>query len=242
MATLLEESRNWVDTVEYAQGIKDRFDEAVNADIELGEHRDYIEKHGYGWGERCFHWLWRLIVDEMPRVFSFLEIGVYKGQVLSLVRLLANRTGRAAFINGVTPLSKTSGVTGQFPDFDDADFGKCIENLHSCYGLEQPHLIVGDSTDTAIQEKAVERGPYDIVYIDGCHETPYVISDLMHYPPMLKPGGLLVIDDVGRDLRMPKGFFKGIESVCVAVRSLIETNPDYEHVIAVVHNRVWRRT
>lgn len=240
MATLAQESKDWVDSVEYAQDIKDRFDSLVNSDLQLQGHRDHIEASGLGFGERCFHWLWKLLIDEMPSPFSFLEIGVYKGQVLSLVRLLADRTDRRSHVVGVTPLSKTSG-TGQFPDFDDADFGKCIEDLHDRYDLKQPRLIVGDSTSAAVQWEVMEAGPYDIIYIDGCHELEYVTKDLMFYPQLLNTGGFLVIDDASWYLKMPRGFFRGIVPVSRAVGSIIETDSHWDHLLAVVHNRVWQR-
>ena len=242
MGTLFAEATAWVDSEECAQDIRDRFDVYACTDLELLEHRTYIEQHSLGMGERAFHWLWRLLVDEMPPVFRFLEVGVYKGQVLSLIRLLANRTGKRARIVGVTLLSPFAGDTDEFPPFADVDYGKCIRDLHNRYGLYHPRLIVGDSTKQATQEEAAEYGPYDVVYIDGSHEYNYVMKDLLAYPPMVREGGFLVVDDCGNDLEMPEGFFKGIESVSQAARTVIETDPQWEHLLAICHNRVWRKS
>lgn len=239
---LSHEAANWVDSEEYAQAIRDRFTGYVDVDYELLAHRLYIEKRAYGMGERCFHWLWKLIVDEMPREFSFLEVGVYKGQVLSLIRLLANRTGRDATIAGVTMLSKFAGITGKFTEYPDEDYLGYITDLHDHFEQPQPHLVVGDSTDPRIQERAATKGPYDIVYVDGCHEYDYVCKDLQFYPKLLRLGGLLVVDDSANYLKQPWGFFQGIADVSKAVRTVIETDPQWKHLLAVVHNRVWRRT
>ncbi len=241
MGTLLAESAAWVDSEECVYDIRDRFDFYTCTDLQLLEHRSYIEEHGLGMGERCFHWMWRLIVDTMPTFFKFLEIGVFKGQVLSLVKLLANRTGKFADVTGVTMLSPFSG-TGQFPEFADVDYGKAIADLHNRYSLAQPHLIVGDSTGQAAQREARIFGPCDIVYIDGCHEYSYALKDLMFYSKLVRPGGLLVVDDCANNLKMPGGFFKGIEPVSRAVRTIIETDPQWEHLLAVIHNRIWRRS
>jgi len=256
------EAANWKDSEEYAVALRDRFTAAVDADYELLAHRLFIEKHAYGMGERCFHWMWKLIVDQMPREFSFLEIGVYKGQVLSLVRLLANRSDRKADVVGVTMLSDFAGVTGKFTKYPDEDYRKYITDLHDRFALKQPCLIVGDSTNPDIQEMAagisfemltgdvilttdwpepMEAKPYDIVYIDGCHEYDYVVKDLLFYAKLIKVGGLLVVDDASNYLKQPFGFFQGIEDVSRAVRTVIETDPQWEHLLAVVHNRVWRR-
>lgn len=234
------EAASWVDSKEYAQDIVDRFTYLVNANPALKIHRDYIEEHAYGFGERAFHWLWKLIVDEMPDTFSFLEIGVYKGQVLSLVRLLANLAGKHAFIHGVTLLSSFSGNhTTPHPDENYAHHICC---LHDHFKLEYPAIIEGDSTNPKILDRAKEISPFDIIYVDGCHEYAYVEKDLMYYPPMIKPGGLLVVDDSANFLKQPWGFFQGINDVSVAVKTIIETNPKWEHLLAVMHNRVWRNT
>lgn len=242
MGSLFAEAAAWVDTPECARDIRDRFDLYTCTDLQLLEHRTYIEEHGLGMGERAFHWLWRLIIDAMPTYFRFLEIGVYKGQVLSLVKLLANRTRKFADVTGVTLLSGFAGDTDEFKPFGDADYAKFIADLHDRYSLFQPRLIVGDSTDWFTQQAVRGLGPFDLVYIDGCHEYNYVMKDLLCYPQLVRPGGLLVVDDCSNNLDMPKGFFKGIEPVSQAVRTVIETDPQWEHLLAVVHNRVWRKT
>lgn len=242
MGTLFAEAAAWVNTPECARNIRDRFNLHVCTDLQLLEHRTYIEEHNLGMGERAFHWLWRLIIDAMPTYFRFLEIGVYKGQVLSLVKLLANRTGKFADVIGVTLLSGFAGDTDEFTPFADVDYGKAIADLHDRYSLFQPCLVVGDSTVSRIQKIVKALGSFDVVYIDGCHEYNYVVKDLMFYPKLVRPGGLLVVDDASWYLDMPKDFFRGIRPVSRAVRTIIETDPQWEHLLAVVHNRVWRKS
>ena len=231
----------WENMVERNTEIVDQFTELVNQDPELKAHRDYIEQHAYGFGERAFHWLWKLAVDSMPQNFRFLEIGVYKGQVLSLVRLLADRTGKDAEIVGVTPLSSFAGVTGKFTDFPDEDYAKHIHNLHAYLNVKRPTIIKGDSTDKAVIEKVWQTGEYDMVYIDGCHELDYVMKDISHYAPLVKDGGLLMMDDSSNNLAMPWGYFCGIADVSQAVTTLIETNKQWRHLLAVMHLRTFQR-
>lgn len=238
---LAQEAARWIDTEEYALAIRDRFTEYVNRDPELRVHRTFIEEKCYGMGERCFHWLWKLVVDELPSYFRFLEVGVYKGQVLSLVRLLADRTHREAEIVGVTLLSTSSGGTGKFPDFPERDYLKDITELHELFEQWQPVLVKGDSTDPHTQQHAAIHGEFDAVYVDGCHEYDSVVKDLLFYPSLLKLGGLLIMDDASNHLKQPYGFFQGIEDVSKAARTIIETDPQWEHLLAVVHNRVWRK-
>lgn len=238
---LHQEAANWQDSEAINVDIVDRFTAYVNNTPYLCQHRDFIEAHAYGFGERCFHWLWRLLVGEMPLSFRFLEIGVYKGQVLSLVRLIANHTGRNAEIIGVTPLSSFSGDTGKFSKFPECNYNLMINDLHDAFNLEQPTIVVADSTSDFAHRVVSSMPPFDIVYVDGCHEYDYVVNDLMFYPALLKPGGYLVVDDAACDMKQPWGYFQGIEDVCKAVRTVIETDSQYEHLFACMHNRIWRR-
>lgn len=238
---LAREANGWIDTEANALDIRDRFVACVNADAELDAHRSFVEKHVYGFGERAFHWLWKLIIDEMPDPFRFLEVGVYKGQIPSLIRLLADRTGRKADIVGVTLLSGFSGVTGRHDDFPDDDYRQHIHNLHDEFGQVYPTIVQGDSTDPVTQAQAADLGPFDVVFVDGCHEYDYVVEDLVFYPTLLEVGGLLVVDDCASYMKQPFGFFQGIEEVSKAVQAIIESNRRWEHLLAVVHDRVWRR-
>lgn len=242
MPDLFQEAKQWKDTEAISKDFVDRFTEYVNGDAQLKEHRDHIEKHAYGFGERAFHWLWKLVIDEMPTSFNMLEIGVYKGQVLSLVRLLTNRTNRVASIVGVTPLSTFAGRTGKFTDFPDCDYRAMINNLHDEFNLEYPTIIVGDSTSLEVHTKvSLDMPPFDIVYIDGCHEYAYVANDLIFYIQCLKVGGYLVVDDSACHLKQAMGYFQGIQDVSEAVRTIIEPDADCVHLFACMHNRVWRK-
>jgi len=40
-------------------------------------------------------------------------------------------------------------------------------------------------------------GPFDLVFIDGCHSEPYVLSDSRNAIDHLAPGGVLVWHDYG---------------------------------------------
>lgn len=238
---LMGEAAAWRDTVVLNKAIVERFKEYVDADAELKAHRDFIKKHVYGFGERSFWWLWKLIVDEMPATFRFLEIGVYKGATPSVVRLLATRTGKRAEIFGVTPLSSFAGVTGKFPPYPETDYRQHITDLHDHFGQEMPRIAKGSSTNPKIRQAVGNLGPFDLVYVDGCHEYDYVVKDLMCYGAMVKEGGLLVVDDSANYLAPVWGFFQGIEDVSAAVRAIIETDSAWEHLLAVMHLRVWRK-
>lgn len=234
---LMAEADSWVDTEECNGDIVRRFTEYVNARADLKAHRDFVEQRVYGFGERAFYWVWKLLVDEMPANFRFLEIGVYKGQILSLVRLLS----QDAYILGVTRLDSFSGPTGMFPKFPDDDYAAHIKNLHDHFGQPYPDIYVGDSTADKTHQDIGDMELFDVVYIDGCHEYPYVVSDLKFYSQRVRPGGFLVIDDSATFLHEPWGFFQGIHDVSRAVRGIIESDPTWRHLLACMHLRAFQK-
>jgi hypothetical protein len=72
----------------------------------LSAHADYVFRKRLGFVDKATHWLWKLLVDAMPSGFQFLEIGVYKGSVPSLVKMLANMAQKKATVYGITPLGE----------------------------------------------------------------------------------------------------------------------------------------
>jgi SAM-dependent methyltransferase len=232
-----QEVAHYQDTPREHQRRVERFTANVNATPALKAHRDFVEQHVYGFGERSFLWMWKLLVDEMPENFKFLEIGVFKGQILSLIRLLS----ASAQIYGITPLSTTSGPKGQFPKFPEGDYRQHIQDLHTHFGQPMPTLIVGESTQPDIIAQAESLAPFDVIYIDGGHEYEVVVSDLLHYARLVRPGGFLVVDDCSNFLRLYWGAFPGIMPVSQAVRDVIEPAREWKHLLAVMHNRIWQR-
>ena len=212
----------------------------VDATPALFAHRDLCEKQVYGFGDRSFHWLWKLLVDELPRDFRFLEIGVYKGQIVSLIRLLAGPA--CGEITGITPLSSFAGVTEQFSKFPETDYRQHIATLHSIFNLAPlPDLIPLDSTLPEAVAQAQARGPFNVVYIDGCHEYLYVMQDLHNYAPLVKRGGFLVVDDASCDLQLWNGSFPGIVDVTRALADYMRDTTEWRFCMAVMHLKVFQR-
>lgn len=234
---LLDYKNKWIDTPEYHKHIHKSFIENVNNDKKLKAHRDFVETHSFGFGERSFHWLHKLLVDEMPAEFSFLEVGIFRGQTLSLSRLLADIAGKVVDRYGVSPMDSSDGHW-------ESNYFEDVSIIHKAFDLEEDYIIYhGSSMEEGIVYKASSTAPYDIVYVDGCHEYDYVVSDLYNYAPMVKKGGYLLIDDACNDFSMPWGFFQGINDVTNAVLEWEKTDlgKQFEFVFSVVHNRLYRR-
>lgn len=213
--------------------VKDYTDK-VNADKELKAYRDFIEQNAFGFGERCFLWMWNEIIARMPDEFTFMEIGVFRGQILGIVSLLAERHGKKVRRIGITPLDTSDGHW-------ESDYEADIIRLHDVFNIKDDYeLIRLDSTNpNAI--KLASQNPPDVLYIDGGHTYEVVKSDLTNYLPILKVGGTLVIDDCNNAIPMPFGYFQGIQSVSLAVDEVLprEGSTEYwKHELNLVHNRV----
>lgn len=232
--SIVEVQKNWKNSPAHNKKLNETFAAAVNADPTLKAHRDFVEQNVFGFGERSFQWLHKIIVDEMPVNFSFMEIGVFKGQILSLYKMLADVAGKSVTRYGVTPLSTAGGVW-------ESDYKRDIEYIHNTFKLEKDYqLLVGLSTDPEIIKEA-QNLSVDVLYIDGGHDYATVVSDIVNYIPIIKPGGYLVIDDCANDMSMPWGYFTGIKEVTDATGSIMNAHPDYEFMFNVVHNKVWRK-
>lgn len=194
-----------------------------------------------GFGELPFQWNWYLAVKDAPTEFKFLEVGVYKGRVLATIQYLANLFGKRAQIYGVTPLS---GTGDKYSGYQEVDYFEEIRNAYAKthnVSFANTKIIKGFSQDPLVVQEAVRDGPYNILFIDGCHDYEVVCQDIANYVPLLKQGGLLVMDDASLFLESPAGQFHGHPDVGRAIRDHLDSRPDIQHVYAVGHNRVWRK-
>src|SRR5712671_337854 len=71
---------------------------------EFKQHRAYFQEHRRGFGEDAFHVLWYRLLQEF-KPSNFLEIGVFRGQVISLVALWARLAHRHCEVFGISPFS-----------------------------------------------------------------------------------------------------------------------------------------
>ena len=219
------------------QELVDEFTDNVNNDPQLKAYRDWIEENAFGFGERCFLWMWKEIVDRMPKSFTFVEVGVFRGQILALVKMLADRTGKKVKRYGITPLDSTDGHVESYYMTD-------IQILHDTFNIPKDFTILqGLSTDEAIIKDA-KKIKANIVYIDGGHAYDVVKSDLKVYPKIVKSGGYLVIDDCNNAIDMPWGYFRGIDTVSKAVDEMFppyKDNAEWNLEMNIVHNRILKK-
>jgi hypothetical protein len=200
------------------------------------------------WVELAYSYSWYLLVKEMPNTFNFLEIGVYKGRILSLIKLLANDLQKKCEIVGVTPLS-TSG--DKFSSYEDIDYLKEIQKSFEVNNLlfdDSIKIIKGFSQENNIISKAGEHGLYNIIFIDGSHDYPIVCSDIINYSVFLKKDGYLVMDDASYFVENPYteyldngNHYYGYVDVGKAIKDYLDTNTNFKYCFTIGHNRIWKK-
>ncbi len=226
----------------------------------LKAHRDWVEQNKWGFGDRAFHYMWYLLLtqDVLTRSNpSMLEIGVYKGQVISLWSLIAAREELPASIYAITPLSakrlfspylhrvasalskryRKEALSGNL--YVKADFFQCIERMYAQFDLDfsLTTLFRGYSGDEHIK-KMVTGMMFDLVYIDGGHSYEEASHDINYFGEKVKGGGYLVIDDAA--VFLPgTAFWKGHETVSRAAEEIDARK--FTNILNVGHNRVYER-
>jgi len=233
----------------------------VNSVPYLSIHRDWVEKHSWGFGDRAFHYMWYLILaqDILKSNDPFLlEIGVYKGQVISLWSLIALNEGGKANIYAISPLSGTGErlppiaheiwlvINKKYREdfssgnlYKQMDYLRCIEQIFSQFNLtiSSIHLLQGSSQDKAIQAK-LSYLTFDLVYIDGSHTYQDVSNDIDFYGDRVKVGGYLILDDASY-FQPGTLFWKGHKNVSRAAEDIDKNR--FTNILNVGHNRIYKR-
>lgn len=203
----------------------------------LREHRAYYAQSRRGYGEDAFHAMWWFIFKE-ERPSQCLEIGVYRGQVISLWTLLMRELGIDGSVTGISPLASIGdSVSSKYLDLDyEADILKHF----AAFSLTPPELVRALSTEAEAITR-IHSKKWDLIYIDGSHDEQVVLSDFENSLSALRPGGILVLDDAGLyfESGAPEFAFKGHPGPSRVAKELVAKAMEF--VVAVGHNIVFRK-
>lgn len=173
----------------------------------LCEHRAWFSQEERGFGEDAFHAMWFLLMREFrPR--TCLEIGVYRGQTVSLWALIADILGSDCEVHGISPFSPAGDAVSTY--LQNIDYYTDTLQSFRKFSGRTPAFLKGFSTDPAAMDYIRARS-WDLIFIDGSHDYDVVLSDYRLARDHLAPGGLLVMDDSSlyTDFRAPLFSFAG---------------------------------
>lgn len=203
----------------------------------LREHRAYFSRERRGFGEDAFHVMWWMLSLRIT-LLHFLEIGVYRGQVLSLASLLVGEKVKDGILCGISPFEAAGDSVSKYPH--SLDYLSDTRENFKHFGLAEPVLIREYSTDP-IAVRTIRSRQWDCIYIDGSHDYPVVEADWQHCSEAIRPGGLIVLDDsaLATSYRPPPFATKGHPGPSEVAESIDRSQ--FQEILQVGHNRVFQR-
>lgn len=134
---------------------------------------------------------WQKIIAQ-GRPQKILEIGCYEGRATTW---LAEHAG-ASEIHCVDPWVPYADLPGKQMAEVEGRFDANIALASKNHPTSKIHKHKKPSTDALAGFIAGgKRGYFDLVYIDGSHHAPDVLSDAVLAFPLLRTGGTLIFDD-----------------------------------------------
>lgn len=193
----------------------------------LKQHRDWIEANNAGFGDRALNWMWLCLLHTLPDSATLMEIGVFKGQTISLWGLIGQKLNKQFDVYGLTKLDTE--MIDKYHKHDPVPL-KTIEQTLKQFGAKA-QIIDADSRDDVPVPAFL-----DLLFVDGGHDYETVVSDIAKYVPSVKPGGLIVFDDVEPEDDYGH-WYRGLDDVTRAVN---EFAAGYEEVLRCGYVRCYR--
>ncbi len=157
----------------------------------LRAHRNYFKQNGRGFGENAFHAMWFMLLREF-KPQQCLEIGVYRGQVISLWALIARTLDFDCKVHGISPFTPAGDEVSVY--MEKMDYFEDTLQHHRHFSLPEPELLRAYSTDPEALAYIRSRR-WDMIYIDGNHDYDVALADYEVCKENLAEGGLLIMDD-----------------------------------------------
>jgi len=205
---------------------------------ELKMHRAYFLEDQRGFGEDAFHVMWWMLFRKL-RPNHFLEIGVYRGQTLSLAAMLQRELNITGHVTGISPFTPSGDAVSSYRN--DVDYLADTKTNFAHFALAEPDLVRAFSTDSAARERVAQE-LWDAIYIDGNHDYEVARADWDLCAAHVAPGGIIVLDDSAMDTsyRAPAFATAGHPGPSQVAREV--NRNEFHEILRVGHNRVFQRT
>jgi len=204
---------------------------------DLQQHREYFFNGGRGFGEHAFHVMWDMLLREFKPA-DFLEIGVFRGQVISLVSLWSRMNAVPCDIWAISPFSGAQDSVSNFPQ--NIDYWNDTLRNFDHFGLPHPNLVRAFSSDAEALRVIASR-QWEMIYIDGNHDLDVVRKDWQACSSNVKRGGVIIMDDaaLGTSYLPPCYATAGLPGPSQVAKELDRAR--FREILHVGHNRVFQR-
>lgn len=136
----------------------------------------------------------------LPRPVSYLEIGSAQGLSMSLIALLLSRRGKLGELFSLDPYFESGydeGELGPYAHKNRVTIGKKTRDqaqaLYARLALDVTHIE--KPSEDGLKESIAAGKTYDLIYIDGYHETLVPTVDFgLSYAVLARPG-VIILDD-----------------------------------------------
>lgn len=137
---------------------------------------------------------------------TYIEIGVYRGR--SFFPLAWTFAQQGGFSFGIDPYSRADAEESDLPEdvadavrkfFEETDYDALFREVlknEAEFGLSGHVEFIRQPSLRAVNILRSRGISSDMIHIDGNHDAVCVMGDVESYMPMLKPNGLLVLDDI----------------------------------------------
>lgn len=141
--------------------------------------------------------VWKLLLKDSPAVSKLLEIGSYEGR--STVWWMGNAfraTGKGEIFCVDTWEGSPEHEGTDIPAVEERFLRNTAIARAKTKAKIKVHVLKGRSTDRLAHLIADGHGlSFDLIYVDGSHQCPDVLSDLVLAFELCKVGGLIICDD-----------------------------------------------
>lgn len=204
---------------------------------ELKQHRRYFQQDQRGFGEDAFHVMWFMLFQKI-RPERFLEIGVYRGQTISLAALLHRMLAIHGSVTGISPFSAAGDSVSTYRG--NLDYLHDTRLNFRAFDLPAPELLRAYSMDQPATER-IKQGAWDAIYIDGNHDYEVARTDWNLCAKHVRPDGVIVLDDsaLGTAYEPPAFATAGHPGPSQVAREVDQAR--FQEILRVGHNRVFQR-
>jgi Methyltransferase domain len=161
----------------------------------IRDHRRYFVEGNRGFGEDAFHVMWFLLFQHFhPR--AALEIGVYRGQTITLWKLLSRHFQFDCHVAAVSPFTSAGDAVSKYGE--QLDYFEDTVLNHKRFDLPLPDFCRAFSTAPEAKN-FIDGRQWDVIYIDGNHDYEIAHQDWIACSKSVAPGGTIVLDDSALD-------------------------------------------